>query len=152
MLRTLLATFSFSLALYGGLNSAQAAQAVSRARLNETQLRGLSRQEAIGLVDKVKQAQDRLRAGEPVYFELLSGAPASYPTTEISPRQAFLDADFDRPFDIDRPPIENRLWKPYAITLLPNGPGEPVWDVEVVLGVNDQIERIEMVYRPPAPF
>ena len=149
MLRTCLVTLSIGLALWG---ASALAQDVAQSRLDETQLRGLTRQEAIGLVDKVKQAQARLRAGEPVYFELLSGAPASYPMTETSPRQAFLEADFDQPFDIERPPTNNSLWKAHALTLLPNGPGEPIWDVEVVLGVNEQIERIEMVYRRPVPF
>lgn len=116
------------------------------------QLRGLSEDEAAALIAKVADAQSRVKKKEPVVFELLSGAPASYPMTRTTPRDAFLRLPLARIFSIERKAPDNKLWQPYRIIVLPDGPGKLLWDVEVVLGINGQIERIEMLYRPPAPF
>jgi hypothetical protein len=118
----------------------------------ETQLRGLTADESAELVTKLNDAQDALRRGDPLYFELLSGAPASYPMTATSPREAFLSADFSQPFEVERLPPDNPSWKPHRLTLLPNGLGNLLWDIKVVLGFYGDIARVEMFYRPPHPF
>jgi hypothetical protein len=140
-----------AIALTGRPVAAQDNSAASPGRY-ETQLRGLTALESVELVSKLSDAQDALRRGEPLYFELLSGAPASYPMTATSPRDAFLSADFNQPFEVERLPPANPSWKPYRLTLLPNGLGNLLWDVEVVLGFYGDIARVEMVYRPPHPF
>ena len=115
-------------------------------------LRGLTAEEAAALIAKVADAQAKLKNKEQVVFELLSGAPAFYPMTRTAPRDAFLRLPLAKTFSVERKTSDNKLWQPYQIIILPDGPGKLLWDVEVVLGINGQIERIEMLYRPPAPF
>lgn len=120
--------------------------------VHETHLEGLSAAEAADLVARVREAQAGLRRGDSLYFQLLSGAPASYEMTATSPRDAFLNADFSHPFKVERRSPGQGIWKPYRITLTPDGLGTLLWEVTVMIGSNDQIERIEMLYQPPAPF
>jgi hypothetical protein len=100
----------------------------------------------------LKDLQTRLRAGENVVFELLSGAPASYEMTRVSPRDAFLQLDFAQARAIERVPTANRLWQSYRLKVLPDGPGRPLWEVELIVGAGGNAERVSMVYKPPAPF
>lgn len=118
----------------------------------QPQLRGLTAEEAAALIAKVADAQSRLRKKDQVVFELLSGAPTFYPMTSTAPRDAFLRLPLAKTFSVERKATDNKLWQPYRLIVLPDGPGKLLWDVEVVLGINGQIERIEMLYRPPAPF
>lgn len=118
----------------------------------QPQLRGLTAEEAAALIAKVADAQSKLKNKEQLVFELLSGAPAFYPMTRTTPREAFLGLPLAKTFSVERQTSANKLWQPYRIIVLPDGPGKLLWDVEVVLGINGQIERIEMLYRPPAPF
>lgn len=117
-----------------------------------TRLEGLTRESADDLIDKLEKAQRDLRQGDGLYFELLSGAPASYREAKVSPRDAFLDISFARPFSIKKLPSDNPSWNPYRMEILPNGPGRIVCDVDVVLGFYGQIARVQMYYRPPHPF
>ena len=117
-----------------------------------TQLLGLTSEEAQSLIEKTREAQSMLRSGKATYFQLLSGAPASYEMNTTSPRDAFLAADFTKPFSVERLPPDNSSWKPFRLILMPNGTGSTLWEVEVVLGFYEQIERVEMYYRPPHPF
>ena len=117
-----------------------------------TQYRGLSAEDAAAVIGKLKEAQDKLRQGERLTFELLSGAPAFYEMNGVPPREAFLNASFDQPFSVRKLPPENQSWNPYRIELLPNGTGQLMWDVEVILGFYGEISRVEMYYRPPLPF
>jgi len=121
-------------------------------KTEEARLAGLDRGAANALIGKLKAAQDALRGDGKLYFGLLSGAPAAYPQARLPPRDVFLKADFDRPFEISKPASDNPLWVPYKITLLPEGPGRIVCDAEVVLGINGQIERVTLYYHPPHPF
>ncbi|WGM32772.1 hypothetical protein [Brevundimonas sp. NIBR11] len=118
----------------------------------EPHLQGLTAEEAAVLIGKLQDAQEKLRRGEAMYFELMSGAPASYPQTTMSPREAFLAADFSHPFQITRPRIDNPLWKPHQLILAPDGPGNLLADVEVVLGFYGDLDRVKIYYRPPHPF
>ena len=118
----------------------------------QPQLRGVTVEEAAALIAKIADAQASLKNNENAYFELLSGAPASYPMTRTAPRHAFLRLPLAKTFSVERKATDNKLWQPYRIIVLPHGPGKLLWDVEVVLGINGQIERIAMLYRPPAPF
>ena len=118
----------------------------------EPRLRGLNAEEASTLVAKLKDAQRRLRAGEFLPFELLAGSIASYDMTKSAPREVFLRVPFDDVWVIERVRTDNRLWQPYRLAYAPNGLGELYWDIEVVLGFYDNIERVLMVYKPPAPF
>lgn len=93
-----------------------------------------------------------LRSGKATYFQLLSGAPASYEMNTNSPRDAFLAADFTTPFSVEGLQTDNPNWKPFCLILIPNRTGGTLWEIEVVLGFYEQIERVEMYYRPPHPF
>ncbi|WP_428627404.1 hypothetical protein [Sphingopyxis sp.] len=55
----------------------------------QPQLRGLTAEEAAELIAKVADAQAKVKNKEQVVFELLSGAPAFYPMTRITPPQRF---------------------------------------------------------------
>jgi hypothetical protein len=116
------------------------------------QLRGLNAEEAKTIIAKLKDAQRRLGAGEFLPFELLAGSIASYDMTKSAPREVFLRVPFDDVWDIERVRTDNRLWQPYRLAYAPNGLGQLYWDIEVVLGFNGNIERVLMVYKPPAPF
>ena len=117
----------------------------------ETRLEGLAADEATALIDSLQQAQNSLRRGDQLYFELLSGAPAAYPMTNTSPREAFLSADFSHPFQVRRLPSAGTP-KVYRVILAPNGLGKLLWDVSVAFGYSGQLDRFEMVYRPPRPY
>lgn len=129
------------------------ARTVSQSAAYEsTQPVAMTAEEKADLIGKIQEAQMGLRSGASLYFQLLSGAPASYAMTTTSPRDAFLNANFDQPSSMLRQPSDNPSWRPYRLTLTPNGIGNLLWYVEVVLGFNGQIERIEMFYQPPPPF
>lgn len=154
MLKTRLCGVFTALALMasGQSASAQTDRSVLSPRTQGAQLRGLTAEDAGDLLTKLKQAQLGLRRGEALYFELLSGAPAAYAETSVSPLETFLSADFDGPLTIERLPPANSSWKPHRLTLLPDGSGGLVWDVEVVLGFYGDIARVEIFRRPPHPF
>jgi hypothetical protein len=116
------------------------------------QLSGLSVGEATALLAKLDKAQRELKAGRFQSFELLAGSIASYPKTKVSPRDAFLQVQFQKVWKIERGRRDNPLWQPYKLAYSPNGLGQLYWDIEVVLGVNGAIERVLMIYKPPAPF
>ena len=116
------------------------------------QLRGLSDEEATALIAKIEDAQLRLRAGESQSFELLAGSIASYEMTKSPPRDVFLQVPFGKVWNIERVRTDNRLWQPYRLSYSPNGLGQLYWDIEVVLGFNGDIQRVLMIYKPPAPF
>jgi len=130
------------------------ARAQSATESRETvhaRLRGLSAAEAEALIGQLRDLQRRLRSGEAIFFALLSGAPASYPMTRVSPRDAFLSLSFDRVERIERVQTGNRSWQPFKLELTPNGSGGLYWDIEVALGFYGQVERVEMMYMPPPP-
>ena len=116
----------------------------------QRQLRGLSVNEATRLLAKLADAQLALKAGKSQSFELLAGSIASYPTTQVSPRDAFLQVQFEEVWQIERGPRDNPLWQPYKLAYAPNGLGQLYWDIEVVLGMDGNIERVLMIYKPPA--
>lgn len=118
----------------------------------QPQLHGLTAEEAAALLATVADAQLKLKNNEQIVFDLLSGAPAFYPMARTAPRDAFLRLPLDKTWRVERKASDNKLWQPYRLIVMPDGPGKLLWDVEVILGVNGQIERIEMLYRPPAPF
>jgi hypothetical protein len=120
--------------------------------LETRQLRGLTAEEATSLIANLTEAQRLLRAGEPVTFELLSGSVASYAMTEVAPRDAFLTVPFEEVWEIERLRTDTPLWRPYRLAYAPDGVGKLYWDVEVILGFSGNIERVQMVYKPPAPF
>jgi hypothetical protein len=116
------------------------------------QLRGLDAQEATALIAKLEDAQRDLKAGKPQNFELVAGSIASYDMTKSPPRDAFLQVPFKEVWNIERVLTDNRLWRPYRLSYAPDGLGQLYWDIEVVLGFNGEIQRVLMVYKPPAPF
>lgn len=116
------------------------------------QLEGLTPAEAAALVTKLEAAQQRLKTGAFVSFELLTGSLASNKETMISPRKAFLDLPFRNVWNFKRLPAEIRSWRPFRLAYAPNGIGKLYWEIEVVLGFNDEIERVTLVYKAPAPF
>jgi len=132
--------------------AAAAQQAPSAPPPRALQLRGIGAAEADALIRTLRELQSRLRRGDQLTFELLSGALASYPMTRVPPREAFLALSFDDLLSIERVATSNRLWQPHRFVFTPNPPGQLVWDVEVVIGINGNVERVEMTYRPPPPF
>jgi hypothetical protein len=142
----LLASFWVAAPAYAVAGQGSGTPAPAAARLS-----GLDNAEAARLIGILQEAQRRLRMGEQLFFDLLSGAPASYRETEISPRRAFLDMAFENALIIERHQSRNRLRQPYRLTIS-RAWGEVYWDVEVVLGFEGNIERVEMVFRPPPPF
>lgn len=74
--------------------------------------------ELANLVTKLRELQDKVRKGEPTYFDLLSGSNASFKTASVSPRQAFLDMDFEKVFTVERVPTQNELWRPIRMPYL----------------------------------
>ncbi|MFL9839958.1 hypothetical protein ABS767_03185 [Sphingomonas sp. ST-64] len=115
------------------------------------QLSGLDPAEASALVAKLEEAQRLLQAGAFPPFELLSGAIASYEQAKLGPREAFLRVPFDQVWKIERGRRDNPLWQPFRLSYAPDGLGKRYWDIEVVFGVNGNIERVTMLYKPPAP-
>ena len=115
-------------------------------------LNGLTAAEADALIATLKEAQRTLRNDGKLYFDLLSGAPASDPITKVSPRDVFREMRFDEVFIIERGPTDNRLWQPYKLAFRPEGPGQTSWQLEVVLGFYGDLQRLEMVYKAPPPF
>lgn len=118
----------------------------------ERQLRGLDDRDATALLAKLETAQQGIRAGEFQPFELLAGSIASYDKTTVSPRDAFLQVPFEQVWSIERISTDNPLWQPYRLSYAPDGLGRLYWDIEVVLNANGDIQRVVMLYKPPAPF
>mgnify|MGYP003386997037 CR=1 FL=1 len=116
------------------------------------QLSGLNAEEATALIAQLEDAQRRLRAGEFQGFELLAGSIASYDMTEVAPRDAFLGVRFNEVWEVKKLRTDTRLWQPYRLAYAPNGLGQLYWDIEVVRGTNDSIQRVLMTYKAPAPF
>lgn len=120
--------------------------------LSKAQAQNLSCAEATELIEQLKDAQSKLKAGEKLYFELLSGAPALDPMTKVSPRDAFLRMPFERAFIIKRVETDNRLWQPYKIAVRPTGSNGSIWDIEAVRGFSGEIQQVRMRYGSPPPF
>lgn len=132
---------------------AWAADGAGGSAVASTRLEGLTPEAAQALIGKLQGAQEDLRQGKVSTFALLSGAPASFKQASMSPRDAFLGLSFARPFAIRMlaPDSTSRL-RSYRLELLPDGPGQIVCDVEVTLGFGGEITRVQLYYRPPAPF
>ena len=113
----------------------------------QIKLQGLGLSEADLLIGKLRDAQRKLRAGKKLYFELLTGGPASYSIIETSPRRAFLDMNFEKPWSIERQPTTG-LRQPYELTYFPH----LMWKVNVVEGQTGELVRVEMLYTAPPPF
>jgi hypothetical protein len=120
--------------------------------LSNAQAQFLSCTEAVALIEQLKDAQSKVRAGQKIYFELFSGAPALDPMTKVSPRNAFLNMPFEKAFIIRRVETGNRLWQPYKIAVRPTGPGGSIWDIEAVRGFSGEIQQVQLRYGPPPPF
>ena len=144
--------FLFIISLSAPCSSVVAQSAIAHTVPAKRQLIDLNATEASALLTKIKDAQRRLKAGEFLPFELLAGSIASYETTKVSPRHAFLTVPFDDVWEIKRVRSDNPLWQPYRLAYAPKGLGKLYWDIEVVLAINGDIERVLMIYKPPAPF
>jgi hypothetical protein len=148
-MRTWHIAFTIGLAAQCAIVEAQAKQAMSVPTTR--QVKGLSSQDAIDLIAKLENAQRQLKAGEFQSFELLAGSIASYDKTKVSPREAFLQVPFRSVWEVERVPTDNELWQPYMLAYAPDGLGKLYWEIEVVLGIEGQIERVSMTYKSPAP-
>lgn len=142
--------FIIGLAGQSAVGEARATQAVSAP--TTLQLNGLSPQEATDLIAKLENAQRRLKAGKFESFELLAGSIASYEKSKVPPGEAFLQVSFTSVWNVERVRSDNKLWQPYRLAYAPEGLGKRYWDIEVVLGISGNIERVSMTYKPPAPF
>ena len=119
---------------------------------SQRQLRGLSEAEAAALIAKLEDAQRRLKAGEPQYFELLTGAVASPEVLRLSPRDAFLQVPFKEVWNVERVGPADKLFQHYRLSYAPNGLGQLYWEIEVNVMFQKRVTRIEMTYKSPAPF
>jgi hypothetical protein len=113
--------------------------------------KAITSDEAGTLIAKLDDAQSRIKAGEDLTFELLSGAPASYPAAKISPRQSFLAMNFGQPYAVERLPTTG-LWQHYQLTYFPPEPDALMWKVDVTTGQLAELVRVEMLYTAPPPF
>ncbi len=110
---------------------------------------GLTEAEADALIAQLQDAQRRLRAGEQLYFSLLSGSSASYAQARLVPFQVFLDMPFHRVWSVTR--IErDGAWQRAQLAFAPKGIGQAYWEIEVIVSRNG-VERVVMLFRPPAP-
>jgi hypothetical protein len=135
------------------LTAPAGAQRTLQAFPKEPQLQRLSRDEANAVINKLEQAQEkvRLRAPLPVNFELLSGSWANHPMAELPPRDAFLQLKMDTIFSIERRSSDS-LWPLFRMSFMPEGPGKRYWEVDVLIAPTGQIERVAMVFKNPAPY
>jgi hypothetical protein len=129
----------------GDAHTSQPAQHVER------KLQGLTPAEADLLIAKLQQAQARLKAGKDEYFELLAGAPASYPAALVAPRSEFVDMPFEHPWSVERKPTTG-LWQHYDLVYFPPGPQSLMWKVNVTVGQVGQLVRVELLNTAPPPF
>ena len=127
---------------------AQSPQPVHQA---DIKLQGLTQAEASLLISKLQHAQAELKAGRSETFELLTGAPASYPAARVAPRNAFTSMPLEHPWSIERKPSTG-LWQPYELDYFPPGPDSLMWKVTVTVGQVGQLVRVEMLYTAPPPF
>ncbi|MEP4893743.1 hypothetical protein [Parasphingorhabdus sp.] len=118
----------------------------------ERQLMGLTVGEADALISKLETAQEGLRNDKLQSFELLAGSVASYDQSKVSARDVFLSVPFQEVWEVKRIVSDNRLSQPFRLSYAPNGLGKLFWDITVVVGFSGQIERVEMIYKAPAPF
>ncbi|MEL7728064.1 hypothetical protein AAG612_00830 [Citromicrobium bathyomarinum] len=65
-------------------------------------LRSIDAAEASRVLDALRQEQAKLREGKKTYFDLSSGAPASYEQKRNGPRDAFVALDLDDVWQIER--------------------------------------------------
>lgn len=127
--------------------------------LGNARVENLGCSEAADLIEQLKQAQKDLAAGKELYFEILSGAFASSPMTRTSPREAFLKMRFEKPSTVERAKSDTRLFRPHRLSYAAGSHRYGVtklvpfyWEVEVALGFEGRIVRVEMAFKPAPPF
>ncbi|HET7708946.1 MAG TPA: hypothetical protein VFK50_05350 [Sphingomicrobium sp.] len=121
--------------------------------LPDIHVQDLTCSDAAMLVSRLKEVQTRLKNGEDLYFDLLSGAPASDPMTKVSPREAFLNVSFDKAFIVERVGPPDNLSQRYKFAYRPDRAKPMIWDIEVLfLFKNERLGRVQMRYGPPPPF
>ena len=142
-------------ALAGALAAPGMLHAQSQPERPAEHLRSLDADEASRMLDALRSEQTRLRNGEKAFFDLSSGAPASYDQNRIGPRDAFVDLDLDHVWQIERKSPEGETFPLYELTIIPNGHNAPIWTVEVRMTWPKDVTRIiavRMFYGPPPPF
>ena len=85
------------------------------------------------MLDALRREQARLRDGRKAYFDLSSGAPASYDQNRIGPRDAFVALDLDDVWQIERKSRDGEVFPRYQLTLMPDGHNAPIWTVDVTM-------------------
>lgn len=107
--------------------------------------------EGQALIGKLQALQQELKRGENPYFDLLAGAPASFPLAAVPPRELFLELPFDQAFHILRERTDKAVKAAYRL-MVPHPAGKLMCHVEAVVGFYDEIERVEILCRPPPPL
>lgn len=118
-------------------------------------LTAIDADEAARVLEAVRSEQAKLANGEDAYFDLYSGAPASYAQSSVSPRDTFLNLDFSDVYHIRRESPPGEPVQRYEITIIPDVPDSPVWEIEVLIGWANRkapVERITIFYTLPPPF
>ena len=147
--------FRMIAALACGLGVPGALHAQSQPAAPAQHLRSIPADETSWVLDALRQEQAKLRDGRNTYFDLSSGAPASYDQNRIGPRDAFVALDLDDVWQIERKSRDGEVFPRYQLTLMPDGHNAPIWTVDVTMTWPRDVMRIievAMFYGPPAPF
>ena len=117
-----------------------------------SQVSGLTQAQANDILQRLKNAQEGLRRGDRLTFDLLTGAgsgvEASAQAATTSPRDAFLGLSFDRPFVVRPSRSRNGTWVEYEIELWPGCTDALLWGVTVAFDMDGTtLRRIEALYR-----
>ncbi|WP_445191829.1 hypothetical protein ACT009_14820 [Sphingomonas sp. Tas61C01] len=116
-------------------------------------LDGLTQIERDTLIGKLQMAQSQLRSRAKLTFELVSGGPAFYDVTAISPRRAFIEMSFDKPYSIKRE-ADGVDRQNYELIYFPPGANSLMWKVRVAVAKfePEDLQRVELIYTAPPPF
>lgn len=118
----------------------------------ERQLSDVTPEEATSLIRRLEDGQAALRAKEFQMFELLAGSIASSGEARISAIDAFMQIPFKQVWSIRRNHDGTGRRQPFVLAYAPKGLGQPYWEITVIEGFDGRLERVQMLYRAPAPF
>ena len=126
--------------------------AEAQTECTQRQVAGATQQQASELIDQLVGAQNALRAGDRVSFDLLVGSYASTEEIRLSPRDTFLSLDVANYFMLQSSRSRNGYSLEYELVLWPECRDAQLWALTVVVEPSGPIRRVEMLYRRPHAF